>query len=901
MTRLALTLTIFLVGCNTSTGDTDTDVNDTGTPPVPVDGCITNTNGDSFTSMQAALDEAEAGDTLELCEGAITDAVVITKDITIVGAGSRKTTWAVTTDAEGNAINAEANIITQGGVTLTISGITLESTRSGLRAEGGTVNGDDLTFKSPGTYGVYGASAAINLTNSTFRKADKGGVYVEGGSLSIENSVFDRVYAFGIKAEDNAITTVSNSEFTETRSKSGTDGYGIWLESGASLFSESNTYTDSYQSAINAESGLSFSMSNDAIIGGDSGILLENTTGTITDVSIEGIFKFGINTDSSGTLDIQNVDIITDPETSRQSTSGYDGSVGIYSVDTNLAVNGAVISGNNGYGIFAVKQYVTTMSVELTNVDLDNNARLTLQLEGVDAVLTDVSISNTRNDDTCITTDGQYWCNFAVRSYDANLVWDGGVLQDNEMYGLVSFVGAATLSNLEVRNNGTFGVYVQEGALALTDSEFHDGKVGSVAIYSGSFADLDNVNFYNGKYTSEYESTDGVNTTLTVYHHQGQDIVASNATVSISNAGFYGGDKSVQSYDSELTITDSEWNEYNENAVYAYSSTGTIASIKRSTINGVGAYALYCNAGAMELERVTITNMHEREYWYESYENGVLQSQSISSYSSPAIYGSYCDLTADEVTIKNSPDQAIYSYNSSANLTDITIANVNQSTYYYEGAIDLYNYSVEPNFFLKGIDIADVAVGNAIRIEGNLAYPGGNVELSDLNLGVGNALSTETAIGNSALYLDTLDTVSVTGFRIENSGEEGIVFDATTATVIGKSNGYAGKILSPGSDGIYLWNGSDITLSDVTIKNAVTYGVESQLSNLDATGLTVDGSGDSCLLLNQGVFSFDASSEFIGCADYGMECLTGPIIDPCPTTLSGVNGEQLGCTECDGS
>ena len=726
-------------------------------------------------------------------------------------------------------------------------------------------------------------------------------MYAEGGSVNVENCVFDRVYSFGLKVEDNATTSISNSEFIETRSKSGTDGYGVWVESGASLTSDSNSYTDSYHSAVNAQSGLMISMSDDKIKGGDSGVILENTTGTITNVSIEEIFKFGISTDSSGTLDIENIDILTDPKTSRQSTSGYDGSIGIYSVDTNITVTGATISGNNGYGIFAIKQYVTEMSIDLTDAVLDNNARLTLQLEGVDANLTSVTVTNTRNDDTCITTDGQYWCNFAVRSYDANLNWDGGLLEDNEMYGLVSFVGAAILNDLEVRNNGTFGVYVQEGALSVTDSNFYDGKVGSVAIYSGSFADLDNVNFYNGKHSSEYESTDGVNTTLTVYHHQGQDIVASNATVSISNAGFYGGDKSVQSYDTELSITDSEWNEYNENAVYAYSSTGTIATIKRSTMNGIGAYALYCNAGAMELQRVTITNMHEREYWYESYENGILQSQSISSYSSPAIYSSSCDLTADEVTIKNSPDQAIYSYNSSANLTDITIANVNQSTYYYEGAIDLYNYSVEPNFYLKGIDIADVAVGNAIRIEGNIAYPGGNVELSDLNLGVGNALSSETAIGNSALYLDTLDTVSVSGFQIENSGEEGIVFDATTATVIGKANGYEGEILNPGSDGIYLWNASDVTLSDVTIKNAVTYGVESQKSNLDATGLTVNGTGDSCLLLNEGVFSFDAGSEFIGCADYGMECLSGPIIDPCPATLSGVNGEQLGCTECSGN
>jgi hypothetical protein len=899
MTRLVLALAFILVGCKTNTGDTDTDINDTGDDPVPVVGCITNAAGGNYVTMQEALDEAQDGDTLELCEGTITDAVIITKNVTITGAGSRKTTWAVTTDAEGNAINAEANIIARGGVTVNISGITIESTRSGIRAEGGVLVASDLTLKSSGTYGIYGASAAITVTDSTFRKADKGGLFAEGGSVYVDNCLFDRVYGFGIKVEDNATATVTNSVFTETRSKSGIDGFGIWLASGGSLSSESNTFTDSYQSAVNAESGLILTMSNDAITGGESGILLENTSGTIANVSIEGIFKFGIYTDSSGVLDLLNVDILTDPETSRQSTSSYDGSIGIYSVDTDLTITNGTISGNNGYGIFAIKQYLTEMSIELTNVVLDDNARLSLQLEAVDATLNSVSITNTRDHETCLTTDGKHWCNFAVRSYDANLNWDGGLVADNSMYGIVSFAGATIINDLEVRNNGTYGVYVQESALAVTNTDFYDGKIGSMAIYSGSFAELDTVNFYNGKYSNEYESTDGVNTTLTVSHHQGWDIVASGATVNITNAGFYGGDKSVQSYDTVLNITDSEWNEYNENAVYV--SSGTVASIQRSTINGVGAYALYCYSGTLEIERVTITNMHERETWSESYENGVLQSESLSSYSSPAIYGSYCDLTADEVVIQNSPDQAIYTYNSSANLTDITIANVNQSTYYYEGAIDLYNSLIAPNFYLKGIDIADVAVGNAIRIEGSTAFPGGNVELSDLNLGVGNTLSSESAIGHAALYLDTLDTVSISGFKIDNTGEEGIVFEATTATVIGKANGYNGRIVDAGTDGIYLWSGSDITLIDVTIKNAVTHGVESQYSDLDATGLTVDGAGDSCLSLTDGIYSFDASSEFSGCGNYGMECVLAPTIDTCPSSLSGVNGAQSGCAECDGS
>jgi hypothetical protein len=138
----------------------------------------------------------------------------------------------------------------------------------------------------------------------------------------------------------------------------------------------------------------------------------------------------------------------------------------------------------------------------------------------------------------------------------------------------------------------------------------------------------------------------------------------------------------------------------------------------------------------------------------------------------------------------------------------------------------------------------------------------------------------------------------VEGFKIDNSGGEGIVFDATTATVTGKANGYSGRIVNPLSDGLYLYSGSNITLSDVTVKNAGTFGVESQYSTLNATGLKVDGANSSCLMLTDGDYSFDATSEMLTCGGYGIECILDASVEPCPTTLSGVLGEQNGCG-CD--
>ena len=176
MTRLLFLLSTLLVACDDGGSDTGTLDTDTGDPPPIVDGCFTNPATRSYVTLQEALDDAQPGDTIELCEGQVTEAVVISQDLVLTGAGARKTTWSVTTDEDGVAINAEANIIVQGGANVTLSGFTLESTRSGIRAEASNITLDDITFKSPGTYGVYGSQSSVTISNSTVRKAEKGGI-----------------------------------------------------------------------------------------------------------------------------------------------------------------------------------------------------------------------------------------------------------------------------------------------------------------------------------------------------------------------------------------------------------------------------------------------------------------------------------------------------------------------------------------------------------------------------------------------------------------------------------------------------------------------------------------------------------------------------------------------------
>ena len=149
------------------------------------------------------------------------------------------------------------------------------------------------------------------------------------------------------------------------------------------------------------------------------------------------------------------------------------------------------------------------------------------------------------------------------------------------------------------------------------------------------------------------------------------------------------------------------------------------------------------------------------------------------------------------------------------------------------------------------------------------------------------------------MYLDTLDTVTIDGFKIDNVGAEGIVFEATTANVTGKNSSYSGRIVDPLTDGIYLWSGSNVTLTDVTVKNAGMYGAQVQYSDLTTNKFKVDGAMDSCLYLNGGAHSFDTASEMASCGTFGVECANAPTIDECPGELDGISGPQDGCTTCN--
>ncbi len=244
-----------------STNKTITELKKNSTLPDP-----TNTRtGVHYTSLQAAINDAESWDTITAEAGTYYENLVITKHIYLIGAGKD------TTIINGQQLNSVITITP--GVVVTITGFTI--TNGKAQAGGGIFNnGGTLTLQNSTVAGnkvfsdtttIFGAGiynrGSLTLQNSqvsgnTMLSLDSrgGGVYNDGGSLMLQNSqitgnTLHAAYSFfcagaGIYNEGNV--TSLNSQITGN-SLSASEGF---FQSGGGIYNLGSVYSD-YISSIN--------------------------------------------------------------------------------------------------------------------------------------------------------------------------------------------------------------------------------------------------------------------------------------------------------------------------------------------------------------------------------------------------------------------------------------------------------------------------------------------------------------------------------------------------------------------------------------------------------------------------------------------------------------------------
>ena len=271
---------------------------------------VDDNGGADFTSIQAAVDAASVGDTIDVWSGTYYEAVNINKQITLRGIDTGDGLPVVDAGGSGNCIRISS-------ADIDISGITI---------------------KNAGNYGVYAYNSDLNINNATIRDCGDDAIYFKDGkSLLLKDSVIENCVC-GINYYGRAIGNAT-IERNIIRDNTGS-GLRILLTSGKNAVINDNMIINSTGTGSNGIlcsilSNGEVTMENNTVKNsGDDGIYLsgaENVVLTNTTIDTAG-------DDGLYVYNCQNMTI--NPPFTIQNVSGY----GIYTSEHALNINNATIS-----------------------------------------------------------------------------------------------------------------------------------------------------------------------------------------------------------------------------------------------------------------------------------------------------------------------------------------------------------------------------------------------------------------------------------------------------------------------------------------------------------------------------------------------------------------------------
>lgn len=518
-------------------------------------------DGSNSNTLRYALDNAANGDIVEIevptvtLSSANSSGLTINADVTIVNDSGSPT---ATIDGAGLFTVFTIN----GGVTASISGLTIEDGSSGVG--GGLYNSGNLTLTSCSINnstasgfggGSYNTSATIKVVDCSFNDnsggATGGGISVSGGTANITSSSFNGNHAlsgggisvYGGNVTVNACnftgntasqggglwnignTTVNNSTFT---GNSASRGGGIF--NGGTLNATGDIFDSNFATSGSAEGGGIYNTGGSARI---SNCSFNGNTAALGG----GLIAFSGNVTVSGSTFAEN-------------TASEEGG-GIFS-EAAVTITNSTISGNHagdyGGGIFSDN------TLSISGSTLNSNSAI---LGG--AVL-NISTLNATN------------CDFSENTASS---WGAGIFNTG---------GTANVNSCNFVGNGAGevggGIAAESGILNISASNFDGNSAfygGGVFNFQDSTAKITTSNFFNNV---SFESGGG-------YDNQGAGTI-SDSLFAGNESGFIGG--GVNSF-GKLQITNSTFYEnfasQSGGAISNYATSGSLQGSLSATDNTV--------------------------------------------------------------------------------------------------------------------------------------------------------------------------------------------------------------------------------------------------------------------------------------------------------------------------
>ncbi len=228
-------------------------------------------SGKDFTTIQAAINAATAGDTIEVSAGTYTEVgqIVISKNLNIVGA-DRATTIIKTNQDTGSSGDAKGWWVVNSGIAFNLSKVTLDGTGykifHGIRHKGtGTIQDvyfTNLQYNPSGPdyagFAIYafGMIGDVNVSDSSFDNIGREGIaYWGAGTTGIySNNTYTgkgvgNWLDYGVEVTNGAVVTITGSTITNNLGVATVDGSNsagiiVLLNSRATILD--NTLNDNY-------------------------------------------------------------------------------------------------------------------------------------------------------------------------------------------------------------------------------------------------------------------------------------------------------------------------------------------------------------------------------------------------------------------------------------------------------------------------------------------------------------------------------------------------------------------------------------------------------------------------------------------------------------------------------
>ncbi|MHB8856802.1 MAG: hypothetical protein ACYC6K_09315 [Bellilinea sp.] len=427
-------------------------------------------SGCTYTTIQAAVTAAVAGDTINVAAGTYIEAgqIVINKNLSIVGADRATTIVKPAGDAVG-AGDSGSFILVSDGVTLNLSGVTIDGTgrqiQQGIRYNGsGAV--DNVIVQNITATGNVGTAISQGNTNTAAR------------TLSVTNSTLTNYGRGGIQADKGTGTsTVTITGNTITGKGTGDHhDYGIYIEGGASASISGNTITNNRGTATGSNSA--------AIVAGTS-----TASGTTTTITSNTLFN-------NATAIVVGYDGVNPPSVTAKSnqitgndyaitttTPAVDGSPNWFGSITGPAV-GAIV-GNN----VVSSPWCGAVDCSFT-VTKNADGALVLQ-SGIGSTGLQTAISNAPTGSTLIVPSGTYSRigAYTISTSGLTLTLQSGVVIQNSspcfsVTASNTTINAETLGGAKcVPTSGSHGITVAAGLSNIVIAGIEiDGATGTNGI-----------------------------------------------------------------------------------------------------------------------------------------------------------------------------------------------------------------------------------------------------------------------------------------------------------------------------------------------------------------------------------------------------------------------------------